>query len=90
MAFASAITRTVQNVIGDRRVTHGTYTNGSGDTGGDIDTGLASCEFIVLQPGGAAVIASAPVVNETLPVAGSAVTVVTADNEDGTWFAYGL
>jgi len=90
MAFASAITRIVKNHIGDRVVTHGTYTNGGGDTGGDIDTGLKVCEFIVLQPTGAAVIASNPSVNETLPVDGSAVTVVNTADEDGVWFAYGL
>ncbi len=90
MAFASTITRIEQNHIGDRVVTHGTYTNGSGDVGGDIDTGLAQCEFICLQPIGSAVIVAAPVVNETLPVDGSAVTVVTSDNEDGNWFAYGI
>jgi hypothetical protein len=87
MAFASAITK--RTVMGNKRVHFGTYTNGSGDTGGNIDTGLRSCESIFLQPGGSAVIATAPVVNETLPVAGSAVTVVTADDEDGTWMAMG-
>lgn len=88
MAFASAITQRPVSV-GNKRLSYGTYTNASGDTGGDIDTGLRSCEFILLQPGGSAVIATAPVVNETLPVAGSAVTVVTADDEDGQWFAVG-
>lgn len=87
MAFESTITG--RNVFGNRRVHLGTYTNGSGDTGGDVNTGLRRCEALFLQPGGASVIATAPVVNETLPVAGSAVTIVTADNEDGTWMAIG-
>lgn len=87
MAFASAVTD--RSVFGNKRVNFGTYTNGSGDTGGDINTGLKTCEFISLQPNAAAVIATAPVVNETLPVAGSAVTVVTADDEDGYWMAVG-
>lgn len=89
MAFSSAITRTVQNVVGDRKIVHGTYTNTSGSTGGNIDTGLAVCEFIMLQPTGSAVVASNPVVNETLPVAGSAITVVNTADEDGYWMAYG-
>lgn len=88
MAFASAITQR-PSAFGNKRFSMGTYTNGSGDTGGNINTGLRSCEFICLQPGGSSVIATAPVVNETLPVAGTAVTVVTADNEDGNWFAVG-
>lgn len=88
MAFASAITQRPFSV-GNKRWSFGTYTNGSGDTGGNINTGLRSCEFISLQPSGSSVIATAPVVNETLPIAGSAVTVVTADNEDGYWMAIG-
>ena len=87
MAFASTVIE--QGVMGDKKYSRGTYTNGSGETGGDIDTGLAVCEALMLQPIGSAVIASAPVVNETLPVAGSAVTVVNTDNEDGNWFAFG-
>ena len=87
MAFESEVT--IRSVMGNKRVHFGTYTNGSGDTGGDINTGLRSCEFLSLQPGGSSAIATAPVVNETLPVAGSAVTVVTADDEDGNWMAIG-
>lgn len=87
MAFSSTVT--VRSVMGNKRVHFGTYANGSGDTGGDIDTGLRACEFMSLQPGGASAIATAPAVNESLPVAGNAVTVVTADNEDGSWMAVG-
>lgn len=88
MAFASAVTS--RSAMANKWVVFGTYTNGSGDTGGDIDTSLQTCDAIFLQPGGASVVATAPVVNETLPVSGSAVTVVTADNEDGTWMAVGV
>ena len=88
MAFASAITQRPISV-GNKRWSWGTYTNGSGDTGGDIDTGLRSCESIILQSSGSAVIVAAPVVNETLPCAGNAVTVVTSDDEDGYWEAKG-
>ena len=90
MAFASTIDNNgVPIAIGTKFMTTGTYSNGSGDTGGNIDTGLKVCEAIFLQPKGAAVVANNPVVNETLPVAGSAITVVTTDNEDGTWMAIG-
>jgi hypothetical protein len=88
MAFASAITQRPM-AVGNKRWSFGTYTNGQGDTGGNINTGLRSCEFISLQPNSSSVIATAPVVNETLPVDGTAVTVVTADDEDGYWMAVG-
>jgi len=87
MTFASTIT--VKGVMGNKKYRMGTWTCGSGDTGGDINTGLGICESIILQSTGSAVVASAPVVNETLPVAGSAVTIVTTDNEDGIWIAFG-
>lgn len=87
MAFASAITGRL--VAGNKMVTYGTFTNAGGDVGGDVDTGLHSCEFITLQHKKSAVIGNAPVVNETFPVAGSAVSIVTDDGEDGYWMASG-
>lgn len=87
MAFASAIT--ARDIWGSQAVTMGTFTNGGGETGGDIKTGLHLCTAIFLQHGAGAVVADAPVVNETLPVDGSAVTVVTTDGADGTWIAFG-
>lgn len=87
MAFASAITS--RDAWGDKAVTMGTFTNSGADAGGDINTGLHLCEMIILQHGKSAVIANQPVVNVTLPVAGSAVTVVTDAGEDGTWLAIG-
>lgn len=87
MAFASAKTKTT--VFGDMKVVFGTYTNGSGDTGGDISTGLKRVYGFFLQPTSSSVIASAPVVNESFPLAGGVVTIVTTDNEDGIWTAYG-
>ena len=91
MAFISAITgRGRQNAVADFAFAFGTYTNEvGGDTGGDIDTGLKEVHVFILQPGGGTVIASAPVVNETLPADGSAITIVNTGNEDGQWFAIG-
>jgi hypothetical protein len=88
MAFVSTIIG--RTVFGNKRVVVGTYTNGAADTGGDIDTGLRSCEALLLQPTGAAVVASAPSVNETLPVCGNAVTIVNTADEDGIWIAIGV
>ncbi len=87
MAFASAITS--YGVRGNKKTRTGTYTNAGGDTGGNIDTGLTVCTDIVLTPSGSAVQTNAPVVNETLPVAGNAITIVTDDGADGYWEAEG-
>lgn len=87
MAFTSAIVG--RNFSGSKARTSGTFTNTGGSTGGDIDTGLRMCESIKLTHKGAAVVASAPVVNETLPVAGSAVTIVTVADTEGYWEAFG-
>lgn len=87
MAFAYTVDRYF--VQGNKKVRQGSYTNGAGDTGGDIDTGLQTCESMLLSPTGAAVIASAPVTNETMPCAGNAVTIVCTADEDGQWTAKG-
>jgi len=87
MAFASTITKQV--VMGSYKVAWGTFTNGVGDTGGDIDTGLTTVDSIMLTTQGAAVSADAHAVNETLPVDGSAITVVSTAGADGYWYAVG-
>jgi hypothetical protein len=88
MAFAYTAEE-IKEYFGRKKAVWGTFTNGSGDTGGDIVTGLAHTDFISLQYTGAAVIADAPVANETFPLASGAVTIVTVDNADGIWFAFG-
>lgn len=88
MTFASTITG--QTYWGSKKVSFGTFTNDSGDTGGDIDTGLAQCDFIHLQHKGSGAIATIPVVDEDFPCAGNAITIITADNGDGTWWAFGF
>lgn len=61
----------------------GTFANSS-SAGGDVVTGLSRIEFFKIQPTGAAVNTNAAVVNETLPLAGGTVTVVT-DNDSETY-----
>lgn len=89
MAFSYTIDSSISEVRGTKRRTSGTFTNADSSTGGDIDTGLEMCEKLILQHTGTAVVASAPVVNETLPVDGSAVTIVTVANASGIWIAEG-
>lgn len=86
MAFSSAII--VRTIAGNKKLHYGTFTSGS-TTGGDIDTGLNVCESISLTAKGSSVVADAVTLNETLPVAGNAVTIVTTSGADGYWMAIG-
>ncbi len=87
MAFTSTITG--RTVMGNKVMKWGTFANTGGSTGGDIDTGLHFAESIALTPKGTAVAANAPAVNETLPAAGNAVTIVTDADLGGYWQAVG-
>jgi len=87
MAFTSTITQIT--VIGSQKKATGTFASAGGSVGGDIDTGLRLCKEIFLTTKAAAITTGANVVNETLPVAGSAVTIVTDANVVGTWTAFG-
>jgi len=78
-----------RTVEGNRCKTWGTYTDAGAGAGGDINTRLHMCEEMFLQPYGAAVATNASVVNETLPVAGNAVTIVCDASQSGQWTAYG-
>jgi hypothetical protein len=86
MAFSA--TKTGESVFGNFRVTYGTWTGG-GDAGGNIDTGLRLVNFMSLTAAGALIVADAPTINETFPVAGTAVTIIITNNTDGYWLAYG-
>ena len=90
MAFTSAITQ--RDVWGSMAVSMGTFTNGAGDGGGNIATGLNRCYGLILQPGGATAAGNACVVNETFTangLDGSAIKIVTDDGVDGNWLAFG-
>lgn len=87
MAFTSKVLG--QSVFGDKVIKWGTYTSNGGSKGGDIATGLKICEILTLQPNAAAVSANASVVNETFPLSGGAVTIVTDADQVGYWFAFG-
>ena len=76
-------------VEGNFRVSWGTFTNDGGSTGGDIVTGLNQVFFLELTHTGSAVVASAPVVNESFPTGSGTITIVTVADADGIWKAYG-
>ena len=86
-----ALTVTIDRKLianGCRRII-GRYDNASGSTGGELEVGLRVIWSVTLNPTGSSV-TNKPVVNETFPVTGSAVTIVTASNESGTFEAVGL
>lgn len=90
MAFTSTINNNnIPNLAGVKKVVTGTFANDDGSTGGDIETGLRRIEYFALQHTGTAVVASAPVVNETFPTTVGNMTVVTVANTSGVWIAYG-
>ena len=86
MAFSSAIKGRTRS--GNKRIHYGTFTC-TAVTGGDIDTGLLVCESIMLTHGGSSVEANVGVVNETLPMPGNAITIVTNNGDTGYWMAIG-
>lgn len=90
MAFTSTINNnSVPNLAGVKKVVSGTFANDSGSTGGDIATGLRRVESFEIQHTGSAVVASAPVVNESFPTATGDITVVTVADTAGIWRAEG-
>lgn len=86
MAFSAS--KTGEHVVGDLRMTRGTYTGG-GTTGGNINTGLHQVVDMHLTAKGSSIVADAPTINETFPCDGSAVTVIITNNTDGYWTAFG-
>jgi hypothetical protein len=90
MAFTSTITQRAAAFMNGKLVSWGTW-DADGTTGGDIDTGLTMCDMIVCQPSGSAAAVVHISVNETLPVAGSAVTIDIGSSVDvdGYWWAFG-
>jgi hypothetical protein len=94
LAFTSTITETV--VMGNKRMSYGTFTNTSGDTGGEVDTGLSKVDIMFTQTTGAVVPAQSSSINETLPLHNTSatstvsVTLVTVADNVGFWVAYGI
>ena len=84
MAFSAAVVG--KTVFGNKRVHWGTY---GSSTGGDINTGLRLCEHISLTNKGSAVDTGWAAVNESMPCAGSAVTIVHDSGSTGYWVAIG-
>ena len=87
MAFTSSVDS--YGILGDRRCTRGRFEQGGSDTGGDIDTHMTMVELLLFQIENATATADVPVVNETFPCDGRAVTIVTPAGVSGVWCAIG-
>jgi len=87
MSIAS--TRVGISVFGNLRVAWGTYTDSSAATEGNVNTGLTKVQFMLFQHVNSSVVAEAPVVNETMPCDGTAVTIRTTASDTGIWIAFG-
>lgn len=70
--------------FGNYEVSFGTFTNASGDTGGDIATGLSSVNVPLLTLNSTAVSSNAPAVTS---ISGGTVSIITDDNVDGYFLA---
>ena len=86
MAFSSSVSYKTQ--FGNKRVHYGTWTGASVATG-NVNTGLRLCETIMLTINNSAVTSNPAVVDESMPVAGSAVTIVFDSSMNGNWLAVG-
>ena len=78
-----------RSVMGSECMTWGTYEDSSAGTEDDINTKLHICTRMILQPYGSAAGTDAPAINETFPLDGSAVTIITVASETGMWVAWG-
>ena len=85
MALVSSITG--QTVFGNKKITYGTFT--SDTTTGDITTGLSGVDTMMITAKGSSVVADAPTINETFPLAGGDVTVICTSSTVGFWLAVG-
>ena len=83
MAFVSTVSD--RSIHGNHRIVWGTYTNGATDSGGDIDTGLDVVFGFATIPTGH--------VDTNVPkysVSAGTITLVTDNDSDGNWWAFGL
>jgi hypothetical protein len=88
MAFSSTLIK--KGFIGNYRWELHSFTNADGDTGGDVTfTWLKRVLFAEIQEQSAGTVAAGAVINETFPLAGNAVTIVTQNHSDGYIFAWG-
>jgi hypothetical protein len=82
------ITKIFETVTGNNRLICGSFANAG--TGGEIRTGLNQVYDFMIQPNAAAVVADGSTVNETFPLPGGVVTIVTTAATAGYFLAIGV
>ena len=78
--------------FGRTRVHFGKYTSTLATTGGDIDTEMGLCDFLIPWQKKASAVAEEVAVNEDFsggPIDGSAITIIHEAAGDGYWIAVG-
>jgi len=90
MAFAST-TEERTNVMGNMLMLHGTFTNGGGDTGGNIVCGdhLSSIVSFGANAGSGTAGTGAGVDGVFALLNGTTVVIQSVAGQDGTWWALG-
>jgi hypothetical protein len=83
MTFSYAVSKRIP-LGGGKFLAMGTYTNGSGDTGGTIISGFSSITAMDSSCG-----TSQSDTANLMTASGGTITLTTVDNEDGTWWALG-
>jgi hypothetical protein len=88
MAFAYTVERTnaggKMTSFGDMRFVYGMFTNGAGDTGGDIVTGLRKCVLY-----GCVNETNANAIKLVEAATAGTLTITTTAGDDGKWWAMG-
>jgi hypothetical protein len=87
MTFTSTIAKH-KNISGDKRVNHGTFTQGGGDTGGKIWTGLRTVQFCSVQHTGNSAVSNSPSTVQNFPC-DDGIDIVTTAGACGIWLALG-
>jgi hypothetical protein len=87
MAFSGTVTG--KSVFGNKKIRMGTFASTSGSQGGDINVGLSMVEYFTAIVNSTSTASAKVAVNETFPVSGAAITLVTDANATGYWQALG-
>lgn len=88
--MAITITKLGENVVGNQRMVFGKYVTDSGDTGGEITTGLLHIDCMMVTATGSSIVADAPTIDETFPLTGGDATIICTANSSGYWMAFGV
>lgn len=87
MTFSSTMDRPKQK--GTEWEQRGTFTNDVADSGGDVSIAINYCTSFDIQPTGSDTLDKECVVDDTYPITGKSVSILTPAGVDGVWIAKG-